>query len=232
MYKLVIIRHGQSVWNAENIFTGWTDVDLSLQGVEEAKLAGIILKKSNYEFDVAFTSVLLRAIKTLDIILEEMGQTIPIYYNWRLNERHYGALQGMNKFEIRDQYGEEQFMQWRRGYSFRPPELKEDDPRSSREDPRYKDLKKEEIPLTESLEDTEKRVLPFWNETIVPTIKEGKRVLISAHGNSIRAIMKFVEELDEKEIEQVEIPTGVPIVYEFDERMKMINKYYLNEAAK
>jgi len=232
MYKLVIIRHGQSVWNAQNIFTGWTDVDLSPEGIEEAKIAGIILKKDGYVFDLAFTSVLSRAIQTLEIILKEMEVTIPIEYSWRLNERHYGALQGMNKFEIRDKYGEEQFMQWRRGYTFRPPELPEGDLRSSKSDPKYKDLKPEEIPMTESLKDTEKRVLPFWNENIIPAIKDGKRILISAHGNSIRAIIKFVEELDEAEIEKVEIPTGVPMVYEFDENMKMTSKYYLDKTAK
>ncbi|MCK9393961.1 2,3-bisphosphoglycerate-dependent phosphoglycerate mutase, partial [bacterium] len=183
-------------------------------------------------FDMAFTSVLIRAIKTLEIILQEMEVTIPVNCNWRLNERHYGALQGMNKFEIRDKYGEEQFMQWRRGYEHRPPELEKNDPRSSRGDPKYKDLKEEEIPLAESLKDTEERVLPFWIDTIVPAIKKGKRVIISAHGNSIRAIMKFVEELDAKEIEVVEIPTGIPIVYEFDENMKMTKKYYLDETAK
>jgi 2,3-bisphosphoglycerate-dependent phosphoglycerate mutase len=231
MYKLVIIRHGQSLWNRENIFTGWTDIDLSPEGIEEAKLAGIILKKMGYGFDMAFTSVLIRAIRTLDIILKEMEVTIPIYYNWRLNERHYGALQGMNKFDIKEKYGEEQFMQWRRGYEHRPPELAKDDPRSSKNDPKYKDLKEEEIPLTESLKDTEDRVLPFWNDIIVPTIKDGKRIIISAHGNSIRAIMKFVEELDPKEIEMVEVPTGIPIVYEFDEKMKMVKKYYLDKTV-
>ncbi|MCK9578153.1 2,3-diphosphoglycerate-dependent phosphoglycerate mutase [bacterium] len=231
MYKLVIVRHGQSVWNAQNIFTGWTDVELSPEGIEEARLAGLILKKAGYVFDMAFTSVLSRAIKTLEIVLKEMELSIPIEYSWRLNERHYGALQGMNKFEIRDKYGETQFMQWRRGYAFRPPELEEGDPRSSTNDPKYKDLKQEEIPMTESLQDTEKRVRPYWDNNIVPAIKSGKKVLISAHGNSIRAIIKFVEELDDKEIEQVEIPTGVPMVYEFDEDMKMTNKYYLDETA-
>lgn len=231
MYKIVIIRHGQSVWNAQNIFTGWTDVELSSEGVEEAKLAGLILKKAGYQFDLAFTSVLSRAINTLEIILKEMEITVPVEYSWRLNERHYGALQGMNKFEIRDKYGETQFMQWRRGYAFRPPELPEGDSRSSKSDPKYKDLKPEEVPMAESLKDTEQRVLPFWNDNIVPAIKSGKKIIISAHGNSIRAIMKFVEELDDKEIEQVEIPTAVPIVYEFDENMKMTNKYYLDETA-
>jgi 2,3-bisphosphoglycerate-dependent phosphoglycerate mutase len=230
MYKLVMVRHGESVWNKENRFTGWTDVDLSEKGIEEAKKGGKILKENGYVFDVAFTSVLKRAINTLHIILAEMDLLwIPEYKHWRLNERHYGALQGLNKAEMAEKYGEEQVKIWRRSYDVPPPPLTKDDPRYPGHDPRYKDLKEEEIPLCESLKDTVARVLPYWNEVIAPTIKEGKRVIIAAHGNSIRALVKYLDNISDQDIVEVNIPTGIPLVYELDENLKPINKYYLGD---
>jgi 2,3-bisphosphoglycerate-dependent phosphoglycerate mutase len=230
MYKVVMVRHGESVWNKENRFTGWTDVDLSEKGIEEAKKGGKILKENGYVFDVAFTSVLKRAINTLHIILEEMDLLwIPEYKHWRLNERHYGALQGLNKAEMAEKYGEEQVKIWRRSYDVPPPPLTKDDPRYPGHDPRYKDLKEEEIPLCESLKDTVARVLPYWNEVIAPTIKEGKRVIIVAHGNSIRALVKYLDNISDQDIVEVNIPTGIPLVYELDENLKPINRYYLGD---
>jgi len=230
MYKIVMVRHGESVWNKENRFTGWTDVDLSEKGIEEAKKGGKILKENGYVFDVAFTSVLKRAINTLHIILAEMDLLwIPEYKHWRLNERHYGALQGLNKAEMAEKYGEEQVKIWRRSYDVPPPPLTKDDPRYPGHDPRYKDLKEEEIPLCESLKDTVARVLPYWNEVIAPTIKEGKRVIIVAHGNSIRALVKYLDNISDQDIVEVNIPTGIPLVYELDENLKPINRYYLGD---
>jgi 2,3-bisphosphoglycerate-dependent phosphoglycerate mutase len=230
MYKVVMVRHGESVWNKENRFTGWTDVDLSEKGIEEAKKGGRILKENGYVFDVAFTSVLKRAINTLHIILAEMDLLwIPEYKHWRLNERHYGALQGLNKAEMAEKYGEEQVKIWRRSYDVPPPPLTKDDPRYPGYDPRYKDLKEEEIPLCESLKDTVARVLPYWNEVIAPTIKEGKRVIIVAHGNSIRALVKYLDNISDQDIVEVNIPTGIPLVYELDENLKPINRYYLGD---
>jgi 2,3-bisphosphoglycerate-dependent phosphoglycerate mutase len=230
MYKVVMVRHGESVWNKENRFTGWTDVDLSERGIEEAKKGGRILKENGYVFDVAFTSVLKRAINTLHIILAEMDLLwIPEYKHWRLNERHYGALQGLNKAEMAEKYGEEQVKIWRRSYDVPPPPLTKDDPRYPGYDPRYKDLKEEEIPLCESLKDTVARVLPYWNEVIAPTIKEGKRVIIVAHGNSIRALVKYLDNISDQDIVEVNIPTGIPLVYELDENLKPINRYYLGD---
>jgi 2,3-bisphosphoglycerate-dependent phosphoglycerate mutase len=227
MYKLVVIRHGESVWNKENIFTGWTDVELSELGREQAKEAGRILKESNYVFDLAFTSVLSRAIETLDIVLNEMGESVPIEKSWRLNERHYGALQGMNKDEIKEKYGEELFKKWRRSYDVQPPALTLDDERYPGNDSRYSELTQSEIPLTESLKDTEARVMPYWTEVIVPKILENKKVIICAHGNSIRALLKNIECVSDEEIPNIEIPLGRPLVYEFDDNLSLLNKFYL-----
>lgn len=223
MNKLVIVRHGESVWNKENIFTGWIDAPLSEKGILQAKQAGLLLKSEGYVFNEALTSVLQRAYKTLDIILEEMNLNIPVIKSWRLNERHYGALQGKHKDEMAKIYGEEQVFAWRRSYEVRPPEqLKE--PHLE-----YPEIREGEVPLTESLEDTEKRVLPYWNGTIIPEIKKGKKLIISAHGNSIRAIVNIVNRNAGKSIERVNIPMGEPMVYEIDENMNFVNKYYLNK---
>lgn len=228
MYKLVLLRHGESEWNKENRFTGWTDVDLSERGVEEAHFAAKLLKDQGYVFDVAFTSVLKRAIKTLWIVLEDMDlMWIPEYKHWRLNERHYGALQGLNKAEMAKKYGEEQVLLWRRSYDVPPPPLDKDDPRNPRFDPKYKDLKDDEIPLSESLKDTLNRVLPYYHSTIAPMIKEGKRVIVAAHGNSLRALVKYLDNISDEEIPHLNIPTGIPLVYELDENLKAINHYYL-----
>ncbi|MCS7299478.1 MAG: 2,3-diphosphoglycerate-dependent phosphoglycerate mutase [Spirochaetia bacterium] len=230
MYKMVLVRHGESVWNKENRFTGWTDVDLSERGVEEAKKAGKVLKENGFTFDIAFTSVLKRAINTLHIILSEMDLLwIPEYKSWRLNERHYGALQGLNKSEMADKYGEEQVKIWRRSYDVPPPALEKSDPRYPGNDPRYKHLKPEEIPLTESLKDTVARVIPYWEEVIAPTIKEGKKIIISAHGNSLRALVKYLDNISDTEIVELNIPTGIPLVYELDQNLKPINKYYIGD---
>jgi phosphoglycerate mutase (EC 5.4.2.1) len=228
MYKLVLLRHGESLWNKENRFTGWTDVDLSERGVEEAHFAAKLLKDQGYVFDVAFTSVLKRAIKTLWIVLEDMDlMWIPEYKHWRLNERHYGALQGLNKAEMAKKYGEEQVLLWRRSYDVPPPPLDKDDPRNPRFDPKYKDLKDDEIPLSESLKDTLNRVLPYYHSTIATMIKEGKRVIVAAHGNSLRALVKYLDNISDEEIPHLNIPTGIPLVYELDENLKAINHYYL-----
>lgn len=230
MIKLVLLRHGQSIWNLENKFTGWTDVDLSDQGIQEARTAGKVLKAEGYSFDVTYTSVLKRSIRTLWIVLDEMDlMWIPIHCSWKLNERHYGALQGLNKREITEKYGPEQVQKWRRSYAIQPPALDKTDHRHPRFDPRYADLKEEELPDTESLKDTLNRVLPYWHETIAPTLKEGKKVLISAHGNSLRALVKYFDNISDEEIVELNIPTGFPLVYELDDNLKAMNHYYLGE---
>ncbi len=232
MYKLVLLRHGESEWNKENRFTGWTDVDLTKQGVEEAHFAAKLLKEQGYVFDVAFTSVLKRAIKTLWIVLEDLDlMWIPEYKHYRLNERHYGALQGLNKAETAKKFGEEQVLLWRRSYDVPPPPLDKNDPRYPRFDPKYKDLKDEEIPLTESLKDTLERVLPYYHTTIAPMIKEGKRVIISAHGNSLRALVKYLDNISDEDIPNLNIPTGIPLVYELDDNLRAVNRYYLADEA-
>ncbi len=230
MKKLVLIRHGESTWNKENRFTGWTDVGLSEKGVEEAVQGGRILAKEGYVFDIAFTSVLKRAIKTLWIVLEEMNlMWIPVRHSWRLNERHYGALQGLNKKETADRHGMEQVHIWRRSYDIRPPALTPDDQRWDGKDPRYRDLKPEEIPLTECLKDTVERFLPLWHDTIAPTIREGRRVVIAAHGNSLRALVKYLDNIPESEIVELNIPTGIPLVYELNDDLTPIRSYYLGD---
>lgn len=231
MYTLVLVRHGQSTWNMENRFTGWTDVPLSLQGEEEAHQGAAALREAGYTFDVAFTSVLKRAIKTLWIILEDMDlMWIPVYRSWRLNERHYGALQGLNKAEIARLHGEEQVKIWRRSYDVPPPPLDESDPRFPGHDRRYADLAPHELPRTESLKDTVARMLPYWHETIAPVVKSGKRVLIAAHGNSLRALIKYLDNMSDQEIVELNIPTGIPLVYELDENLRPIRHFYLGDA--
>ncbi|MFA6329393.1 MAG: 2,3-diphosphoglycerate-dependent phosphoglycerate mutase [Candidatus Micrarchaeia archaeon] len=231
MKRLVLLRHGESVWNKENRFTGWTDVDLSEKGVEEAKQAGETLKKEGYSFDLAFTSVLVRATRTLDIVLSEMGLTkIPVVKSWRLNERHYGALQGLNKSEMAAKYGEAQVKIWRRSYDVRPPALEKTDPRYSGNDPLYKDLSPGQIPLTECLKDNVARTLPFWDSDIAPAIKSGKSVLIAAHGNSLRSLVKFLDSVSDEEITELNLPTGIPLVYELDDRtLKPLKHYFLGD---
>ncbi len=230
MTKLVLLRHGESIWNKENRFTGWTDVDLSEKGIQEATQAGKALKKEGYSFDVAFTSVLKRAIRTLWIVQGEMNlMWIPVNISWRLNERHYGALQGMNKAEMAATYGEEQVLKWRRSYDIRPPALEKTDERFSGNDPRYKHLGNKDVPLTECLKDTVERFLPYWHEVIVPLIRSGKRVIISAHGNSIRALVKYVDDVSDVDIVGLNIPTGIPLIYELDESLKPIKNYYLGD---
>ncbi|MBC1372817.1 2,3-diphosphoglycerate-dependent phosphoglycerate mutase [Listeria booriae] len=228
--KLVLIRHGQSEWNKLNLFTGWHDVDLSEEGVEEAKRAGLLVKEAGLEFDVAFTSVLTRAIKTLDYTLEGSEQLwVPVHKSWRLNERHYGALQGLNKQETADKYGADQVQLWRRSYDTLPPLLEDNDERLAKNDRRYQLLDTSAIPRGENLKVTLERVIPYWMDTIAPEIKSGKRVVIAAHGNSLRALVKFLEDISDDDIMELEIPTGVPLVYELDEDLKPTNKYYLGE---
>ena len=232
MHKLVLIRHGESTWNLENRFTGWTDVDLTPTGVSQAMSAGKLLKAEGYEFDLAFTSVLKRAIHTLWYTLDEMDRTwLPVVKDYRLNERHYGGLQGLNKSETAQKYGDDQVLIWSRSYDTPPPPLAADDPRSERSDRRYADLAPEQIPLTECLKDTVARVLPFWNEAIAPSIQSGKRVLIAAHGNSIRALIKYLDNISDEDIVGVNIPNGIPLVYELDANLKPIRHYYLGDAA-
>lgn len=226
MIKLVLVRHGESIWNLENRFTGWTDVDLSENGVSEAIEAGKILKEKGYTFDIAFTSVLKRANRTLDIILDELGLKIPIEYSYKLNERHYGALQGLNKEETRKKYGEEQVHLWRRSVNVRPPALTIDDPRYPLNDPKYKDVDRKNIPLTENLLDTIERVVPYYKSTIEPKLRDNN-VIVVAHGNSLRALIKYIDNLTDEEVMALEIQTGNPIVYEFDDNLKPINHYYL-----
>ncbi|QTN24197.1 2,3-diphosphoglycerate-dependent phosphoglycerate mutase [Rhizobacter sp. AJA081-3] len=231
MHKLVLIRHGESTWNLENRFTGWTDVGLTPTGVAQARESGRLLKAEGYEFDVAYTSVLKRAIWTLWHALDEMDRTwLPVVNSWRLNERHYGALQGLNKAETAKKFGDEQVLVWRRSYDTPPPALEPGDPRSERSDPRYAKLADGEVPLTECLKDTVARVLPYWNDTLAPAIRSGQRVLIAAHGNSIRALVKYLDGISEDAIVGLNIPNGIPLVYELDDALKPIRSYYLGDA--
>ena len=233
MHKLVLVRHGESTWNKENLFTGWTDVDLSKKGVEEAKEGGRVLKDQEYTFDIAFTSVLKRAIRTLWFVMDEMDlMWIPVVRDWRLNERHYGALQGLNKAQVAEKFGEKQVKIWRRSYDIRPPALEETDPRNPAKDPRYKELKKEQIPLTECLKDTVERFLPCWHDVIAPTVRSGKRVLIAAHGNSLRALVKYLDKIPDDVIPEVNIPTGMPLVYELRDDLTPIRNFYLGDPEK
>jgi len=228
MIKLVLVRHGQSMWNLENRFTGWTDVELSEQGIKEAKEAGKVLKEKGFEFDVAYTSVLKRANDTLKYILEELGEeNIPVKKSWRLNERHYGALQGLNKDETKEKYGAEQVLLWRRSTDVRPPELSKDDKRYPGNDPKYSDLKENELPTTENLIDTIKRVMEYWNSDIKKDLEAGKRVIIAAHGNSLRGLIKYLDNMTDEEIIKLELQTGNPICYELDDNLKPIRHYYL-----
>jgi len=230
MKTLVLVRHGQSEWNKTHRFTGWTDVDLTEQGREEAQNAGKILKERGFTFDIAYTSVLKRAIRTLDILLDEMDlMWLPVRKSWRLNERHYGDLQGLNKKEMAAKVGEEQVHIWRRSYDVRPPELKRDDPRNVQNDPRYTDFDGDEFPLAECLKDTVDRFLPYWKDVLAPVIQSGKRMIISAHGNSLRALVKYLDEIPENEIVSLNIPTGVPLIYELDDELKPLNHYYLGD---
>ncbi len=231
MKKVVLLRHGESIWNKENLFTGWTDVDLSEKGVQEAIEAGRLLHAEGFIFDVAFTSVLKRSIKTLWLALEEMDlMWIPVHNSWRLNERHYGALQGLNKVSVVERFGGEQVYLWRRSYDIRPPALSPDDGRSPAKDPRYAHLSREEIPSTECLKDTVARVLPYWLDIIVPAIQSGQRVFVVAHGNSMRALVKYLDNIPNDKIVALNIPTGIPLVYEFDDDLSPIRHYYLGNA--
>ena len=231
MYKLVLIRHGESTWNLENRFTGWTDVELTATGVEQARQAGRLLKEAGHEFDVAYTSVLKRAIHTLNHCLDTMDRDwLPVVKDWRLNERHYGGLQGLNKADMAKQYGDAQVLVWRRSYDSPPPALASDDPRGQRQDPRYAKLVPEQVPLTECLKDTVARVLPFWNEAIAPAIRSGQRIVLAAHGNSIRALVKYLDNIGDDDIVGVNIPNGIPLVYELDADLKPIRSYYLGDA--
>ena len=231
MYKVVLLRHGESTWNKENRFTGWTDVDLTDKGREEALNAGRLLKQDGFSFDLAFTSVLIRAIRTCWITLDELGELwIPVTKHWRLNERHYGALQGLNKSETAARHGEAQVKIWRRAYDIPPPPLTPDDERHPSRDRRYRGLTAAELPLTESLKDTVARFLPYWHETIAPAITQGQRVLIAAHGNSLRALVKYLDNISEQDIVELNIPTGIPLVYELDAALKPIRSYYLGDA--
>jgi len=230
MHKIVLIRHGESQWNKENRFTGWTDVDLTEKGIEEARSAGKLIKDAGFDFDIAYTSVLKRAIRTLWLALDSMDRMwLPVVNTWRLNERHYGALQGLNKAETAQKYGDEQVHIWRRSYDTQPPALTADDERFPGHDRRYKGLTNDELPLTECLKDTVARFLPFWHETVVPTMKSGKRVLIVAHGNSLRALVKYLDNVPDNEIVELNIPTGVPLVYELDDNFKPLKHYYLGD---
>jgi 2,3-bisphosphoglycerate-dependent phosphoglycerate mutase len=231
--KLVLIRHGESTWNKENRFTGWTDVDLSEKGRQEAVEAAEVLRREGYVFDVAYTSVLKRAIRTLWAVLDGMDlMWIPVHRSWRLNERHYGALQGLNKAETAAKFGEDQVKIWRRSYDIPPPVLAPEDERYPGHDPRYQSLTKGELPLTECLKDTVARFLPLWHETIAPAIKSGKRVIIAAHGNSLRALVKYLDDVSEADIVELNIPTGMPLVYELDDDLKPLNRYYLGDPEK
>ena len=231
MYKLVLIRHGESTWNLENRFTGWTDVDLTETGIEQAKNAGRLLKAEGYDFDLAYTSVLKRATRTLWHVLDEMDRTwLPVINSWRLNERHYGALQGLNKAETAKKYGDGQVLLWRRSYDTPPPPMDANDPRCERGDPRYAKLLAEQVPLTECLKDTVARVLPFWNESMAPAIKSGKRIVVAAHGNSIRALVKYLDNVSDSDIVGLNIPNGIPLVYELDAALKPLRHYYLGDS--
>ncbi|MBN1188502.1 MAG: 2,3-diphosphoglycerate-dependent phosphoglycerate mutase [Dehalococcoidales bacterium] len=230
MIKLVLVRHGESTWNRENRFTGWTDVDLSPRGTEEAKKAGQLLKAEGFVFDIAYTSVLKRAIRTLWLIMDEMDlMWIPVYNSWRLNERHYGALQGLNKSEMAARYGEEQVFIWRRSFDVPPPALDEKDERFPGHDPRYNDLAAAELPLTESLKDTIARFMPCWHNDLAPVLKSGRRLIIAAHGNSLRALVKYLDNIPDKDIAGMNIPTGIPLIYELDGDLKPLRHYYLGD---
>ncbi|MGD0695131.1 MAG: 2,3-diphosphoglycerate-dependent phosphoglycerate mutase [Terriglobia bacterium] len=230
MRKVVLLRHGESVWNKENLFTGWTDVDLSEKGIAEAKEAGRVLKEQGYVFDIAYTSVLKRAIRTLWLVLDEMDlMWIPVVRDWRLNERHYGALQGFNKAETAAKYGEQQVKVWRRSYDIRPPALEESDSRYPGHDPRYKGLTNDQLPLTECLKDTVARFLPSWLEVIAPDVRSGRRILIAAHGNSLRALVKYLDNIPDQDIVELNIPTGMPLVYELDDNLRPLQHYYLGD---
>jgi len=230
-HKLVLLRHGESDWNRENRFTGWTDVDLSARGIEEARAAGRLLREHGFAFDLAFTSVLKRAIRTLWLVLDEMNAMwLPVDKSWRLNERHYGALQGLDKAETAAKFGERQVLIWRRSYDTPPPALEPADPRGARDDPRYASLAPAELPLTECLKDTVARVLPYWEGAIAPAMRAGKRVLVAAHGNSLRALVKYLDGISDAEIVGLNIPTGVPLVYELDERLRPLRHQYLGDA--
>jgi 2,3-bisphosphoglycerate-dependent phosphoglycerate mutase len=230
MIQLVLMRHGESQWNLENRFTGWTDVDLTPRGHDEARAAGELLRREGYGFDIAFTSVLKRAIRTLWITLDALDQMyLPVVHSWRLNERHYGVLQGLNKAETAARFGEEQVLIWRRAYAIAPDPLPADDPRSARNDPRYRHLKPEEIPATECLQDTVARVVPFWNDSIAPALQRGRRVLVAAHGNSLRALIKHLDRLSDEAIVGLNIPTAQPLVYEFDATLTPLRRYYLGD---
>jgi 2,3-bisphosphoglycerate-dependent phosphoglycerate mutase len=233
MHKIVLLRHGESVWNKENRFTGWTDVDLSEKGLEEARDAGVLLKKEGFTFDLAHGSVLKRAIRTMWIVLNELELTwIPQQLSWRLNERHYGSLQGLNKAEMATQYGAEQILVWRRSYDTPPPALERSDERYPGKDRRYASMNPADIPVTECLKDTVARFLPHWNDVIAPQVKSGKRVLVAAHGNTIRALVKYLDDVSEKDIVELNIPTGIPLVYELDDAMKPLRHYYLGDPEK
>ena len=232
VHKLVLVRHGESTWNLENRFTGWTDVDLTPTGIEQAKDAGRMLRDAGFEFDLAYTSVLKRATRTLWHCLDEMDRTwLPVAHSWRLNERHYGALQGLNKAETAKQYGDAQVLTWRRSYDTPPPPLDPQDPRCERGDIRYAKLQPGQVPLTECLKDTVDRVLPFWNESMSAAIKSGRKVLVAAHGNSIRALVKYLDKVSDSDIVGLNIPNGIPLVYELDEALKPIRHYYMGDAA-
>lgn len=228
MIKLVLLRHGESVWNKENRFTGWTDVELSEKGIEEAKTSGKLLRDGGFKFDLAYTSVLRRAINTLEIVLREMNlENLLVKKSWTLNERHYGALQGLNKAETAEKYGDEQVHIWRRSYDIQPPALTKDDPRYPGNDPLYAGLSEAQLPLTECLKDTVERFLPYWDEEVRPQIEDGKNILIVAHGNTLRALVKYLDHISDEEITELNIPTGVPLVYELDDELKPIRHYYL-----
>jgi 2,3-bisphosphoglycerate-dependent phosphoglycerate mutase len=232
MKKVVFVRHGQSIWNEKNLFTGWTDVELTEKGIQEAKDAGLLLRSEGYTFDVAYTSVLKRAIHTLWLMMENMDlMWIPVYRNWRLNERHYGALQGLNKAETAEKFGAEQVRIWRRSYDTPPPPLEPTDERFPGNDPRYVSLKPEEVPKSESLKDTVNRVLPYWQDVIAPAVQAGERVIVSAHGNSLRALVKYLDDISDEEIVGLNIPTGIPLVYEFNDDLIPIQHYYLGDQA-
>ena len=232
MYKIVLMRHGESIWNRENRFTGWADIDLTEKGEAQAREAGRLMKEAGFQFDITYTSVLRRAIHTLWLSLEEMDlMWLPVVHNWRLNERHYGALQGLNKADMAAEYGEEQVMIWRRSYDIPPMPLDPSDPRVSFDNPRYAELRREEIPLTECLKDTVERVLPYWNDAIVPAVREGRQILICAHGNSLRGLIKHLDDISNADIVKVNIPNAQPLVYELDAALKPIRSYYLGDAA-
>jgi 2,3-bisphosphoglycerate-dependent phosphoglycerate mutase len=232
MHKIVLLRHGESVWNMENRFTGWTDVDLTPKGAGEAKRAGEALKEAGFDFDVAYTSVLKRAIKTLWFALEAMDRMwIPVHHSWRLNERHYGALQGLNKAETAAKFSEKQVLIWRRSYDIPPPALERGDPRDSLGDPRYAGIARSELPLTECLKDTVARFLPYWNDTIAPAVRAGRKVLIVAHGNSLRALVKYLDAVSDAKIVELNIPTALPLVYELDADLRPLRNYYLGDPA-